>query len=282
MVVNLNGLLMKNPVTVASGTFGFGLEYADLIPLKKLGAITTKTITLKPRKGNPQPRIFEVKDGVINSIGLQNDGVEYFLKNYLPKLKKIKTSLIVNIGGESIEEYVNLAKILSKQKGIDAIELNISCPNVKKGCIFFGKDPTLTKELISKVKKVCRVPLIAKLTPNVNDITTIAKSAIDGGIDIISMINTVQSSVFIPNKNTTLTGGLSGPIIKPIALKLIKKVRKKFKNIPIIGMGGIMSFSDAVKFFEAGANAIAIGTANFIDPQIIIKIINELEKSKMI
>ncbi|MFA5103999.1 MAG: dihydroorotate dehydrogenase [Candidatus Margulisiibacteriota bacterium] len=276
MAINLAGLKMKNPVTVASGTFGFGLEFADLVPLHKLGAITTKTLTIKPRKGNPQPRLMEVENGLVNSIGLQNDGVEYFIANYLPELKKIQTSLIVNIAGETVEEYVATVEILCRQEGINAIEVNISCPNVKKGCIAFGKDPVMTKEVISAVREVCKLPLIAKLTPNVSDITVIARAALDGGADILSMINTVQHTVTIPDKNQLITGGLSGPTIKPTALRLINQVRAAFPGIPIIGMGGIMGIKDAKDFFAAGANAIAVGTANFVDPRIVIGIIDSL------
>lgn len=276
MVVKLAGLEMKNPVTVASGTFGFGLEFEDLVPLEKLGAITTKTVTIKPRKGNPQPRLMEVENGLVNSIGLQNNGVEYFIESYLPKLKEIKTSLIVNIAGENVEEYEQVARVLSGHTGISAIEVNISCPNVKKGCMVFGKDPAMTKEVISAVRKACRLPLIAKLTPNVEDITVIAKAAVEAGADILSMINTVQHTAAIPGKKQTITGGLSGPAIKPTALKLIKQVRTKLPDIPIIGMGGIMGPDDAKEFFAAGANAISVGTANFIDPKIVIEIIKSL------
>lgn len=281
MGINLNGLKLKNPVITASGTFG--IEYSDIVDPNKLGGITTKTITLKPRKGNPQPRIIEVENGIINSIGLQNGGIDHFLKNDLPILRKIlftqdkgeKTALIVSIAGQTIKEYTLLAQILDKQKEIDAIELNISCPNVSKGCMIFGKDATLTKELVSLVRKKTSLPLIVKLTPNTGNIVEIAKAAENAGADIISMINTVQKTVRIKGSNKFLTAGLSGPAIKKTALKLIKQVNKNVK-IPIIGMGGIMNISDAKEFFKAGAQAIAIGTANFIDPQTSIRIINEL------
>lgn len=274
-MVNLAGLEMKNPVMVASGTFGFGLEFADLVDLNKLGAIVTKTVTLKKREGNPQPRLIEVESGLVNSIGLQNDGVECFIKNYLPKLRKLKTSIIVNIAGETIEEYDLVIKRLAKEKGIHAIEVNISCPNVKKGCIVFGKDPKLTYEVISAARKATKLPLIAKLTPNADDIKVIAKAAVDAGADIISMINTVQTTVNIPGTDKILTAGLSGPAIKKTALRLIKEVRSTI-SAPIIGMGGIMNIDDVREFFKAGADAIAVGTANFIDPSTAIKIINEL------
>ncbi len=275
MAIDLCGLKMKNPVTVASGTFGFGLEYKDIVPIEQLGAITTKTITLKPRKGNPQPRLIEVENGLVNSIGLQNNGVEYFINTYLPELKKINTSLIVNIAGETIEDYANVASILSKESGISALEINISCPNVKKGGIAFGKDPLLTKQVISLIRKETSLPLIAKLTPNTDDILSIAKAAIDAGADILSMINTVQHTVTIPGTAKTLTAGLSGPRIKETALRLIRVVRREFAS-PIIGIGGIMNTKDAKEFFEAGCQAIAVGTANFIDPMTAINIINEI------
>lgn len=276
MEVNLAGLKMKTPVTVASGTFGFGLEFADLVDLNKLGAITTKTLTIKPRKGNPQPRLVEVENGLVNSIGLQNDGIQYFLDNYLPKLIKFNTSIIVNIAGETIEDYLLAIKALKGVKGIHAIEVNISCPNVEKGCMLFGKDPSLTKEVISIVRKETSLPLSAKLTPNVDDIVPVAKAAVEAGADIISMINTVQTTVNIPGTDRTLTAGLSGPAIKPTALKLIKAVRAAMPLIPIIGMGGIMNTADAKEFLSAGATVVAVGTANFVDPRIMMRICEEL------
>ncbi|MCX5748803.1 MAG: dihydroorotate dehydrogenase [Candidatus Saganbacteria bacterium] len=275
MAVVLGGLKLKNPVMVASGTFGFGLEFADLVDIEKLGAIVTKTVTLKARSGNPQPRLVEVDNGLVNSIGLQNDGVKYFIKNCLPKLRKIKTAVIVNIAGETVEEYADIAKVLDKEKGIDAIEINISCPNVDKGCMVFGQDPVLTREVVSSVRRATGLPLIAKLTPNVKDITVIAKAAAGAGADIISMINTVQTTVDVLNSKKKLTAGLSGPAIKQTALSLIRQVRKAVK-VPIIGMGGIMNASDAREFFAAGADAIAVGTANFVDPNIVIRIIEEI------
>jgi len=274
-MIKLAGLTLKNPVLVASGTFGFGLEYAGLVDLEKLGAVVTKTVTLNPRKGNPQPRLIEAENGLVNSIGLQNDGVSYFISQYLPRLRKIKTSLVVNIAGETVEEYALVAKALKPEKGISAIEINISCPNVDKGCMLFGQDPSLTKEVVSSVRKETGLPLIAKLTPNVDDITAIAKAALEAGADILSLINTVKHTVKIPGTNRTLTAGLSGPAIKPVALKLIKEVRAAVKA-PIIGMGGIMDVNDAKEFFEAGADAIAVGTATFVDPGTAVRIIEAL------
>lgn len=275
MKVNLSGLILKNPVMVASGTFGFGIEFADLVDLNKLGAIVTKTVTLNKRAGNLQPRLVEVENGLVNSIGLQNEGVEYFIKNYLPYLKTLDTAVIVNIAGETVEEYARVMEMLAKEKGIDAIEVNISCPNVQKGCMVFGKDPGLTRDVIGAVvnaRRDAHLPIIAKLSPNVDDIVVIAQAAIDAGADIISMINTVQITVNVPGIDKTLTAGLSGPAIKETAIKLIKQVRKQIKA-PIIGMGGIMNVSDAKEFFNAGASAVAVGTANFIDPKTALKII---------
>ncbi len=278
MGIDLAGLKLKNPVMVASGTFGFGIEFADLVDLNKLGAIVTKTVTLNKREGNPQPRLIEVENGLVNSIGLQNEGVDYFIKNYLPFLRKLDTAVIVNIAGETVEEYARVTGILAKEKGIDAIEVNISCPNVQKGCMAFGKDPDLTKEVIAAAVAARgnkRLPVIAKLSPNVEDIAVIAKAALKGGADILSMINTVQTTVEIPGTKKTLTAGLSGPAIKETALELIAQVRKEVKA-PIIGMGGIMNALDAREFFKAGANAIAVGTASFVDPRTALRIIEEL------
>ncbi len=275
MGLNLAGLKMKNPVTVCSGTFGFGIEMAEFFDISKLGAITTKTITLEPREGNPQPRIAETKDGIINSIGLQNPGSSVFIRDYLPKLRKFKTSLIVNIAGNTVHEYAELAGLLSGLSGISALEINISCPNVKKGCMLFGKSPSMTLDVVSAVRKKTDLPLIAKLTPNTEFISDIAKAAVDGGADIISMINTVSSSAPVTGKGVELTGGGSGPAVKKTALKMIKEVRKHI-SVPIIGMGGIMNSRDARDILDAGADAVAVGTANFIDPLITLKIIKEL------
>lgn len=276
--LELSGIKMKNPVMVASGTFGYAKEFADLVDLNKLGAIVTKSITLKPRAGNPPPRLAEVAAGLINSIGLQNDGVDYFIHNHLPYFKTLETPLIVNIAGETVEEYVELARRLDKEVAVKGLEINISCPNVSKGGMEFGVDPKLTAEVIGVVRKATTLPLIAKLTPNVTDIRPIAQSAVEAGANILSMINTVLSSaeVTVNGKRHMLKGGLSGPAIKPIALRMIRQVREVVK-VPIIGMGGIMGIEDALEFFEAGAQAIAIGTANFVDPKTAERIIEELE-----
>ncbi|MDD4179574.1 MAG: dihydroorotate dehydrogenase [Candidatus Margulisbacteria bacterium] len=278
--MDLAGIKLKNPVMVASGTFGWGKEYADYIDLNKLGAIVTKSITLKPREGNSPPRIVETAAGMLNSIGLQNEGLEHFLKEDLPFLAKFDTALIVNIAGESIDEYVELAKRLSKETMVKGIEVNISCPNVKKGGMLYGCDASLTKEVIAAVRKATTQPIIAKLTPNVTDITVTAKAAVEAGADALSLINTIVGmSIDIETGKSrlgSLTGGLSGPAIKPIAVRMVYEVAHAVK-VPVIGIGGIMTGNDAVEFFLAGAKAVQVGTANFVDTEAAIKIIKEIE-----
>ncbi|MFH1386192.1 MAG: dihydroorotate dehydrogenase [bacterium] len=277
--IELLGLKLKNPIMVASGTFGWGKEYADYIDLNQLGAIITKSITLQARAGNPPPRIVETPSGMLNSIGLQNDGIESFIKNDLPFLAKFETPTIVNIAGESANEYSKLAQLLDKENTVKAIEINISCPNVKKGGMSFGVDAKLTKEVVSAARKATKKPLIAKLTPNVTDITVIAKAAVDGGADALSLINTVVGMAIDIETGKSrlgmLTGGLSGPAIKPIAVRMVYEAAHAVK-VPIIGIGGIMSGSDAVEFFLAGAKAVQIGTCNFVDTKAPIRIIQEV------
>lgn len=280
---------MKNPVMVASGTFGFGKEYADYIDLNKLGAIVTKSITLKPREGNPPPRLVETPSGMLNSIGLQNPGIEKFLAEDLPFLAQLETPTIVNIAGETIEEYVELTKILNKQPTVKGIEVNISCPNIKKGGMAFGVDPKLTAEVINSVRQATSLPIIAKLTPNVADITIIAQAAVEAGVDAISAINTVVGmSIDIKTGKSRLgtpTGGLSGPAIKPIAVRMVWEIAQALNRygsgqavkVPIIGIGGIMTAEDAIEFFLAGATAVQVGTANFVDVEASLKIIEGLK-----
>jgi len=275
------GIKMKNPVMVASGTFGFGKEYAEYIDLNKLGAIVTKSITLKPREGNPPPRLVETPAGMLNSIGLENPGIEGFLAEELHFLAKFDTPIIVNIAGESIEEYAELAKILSREPTVKGLEINISCPNVKKGGMSFGMDPKLTAEVIAQVRKsALSLPIIAKLTPNVTDITVIAKAAVEAGADALSAINTILGMAIDietgKSRLGTLTGGLSGPAIKPIALRMVYEISHTV-NVPVIGIGGIVSGQDAYEFILAGAKAVQVGTANFIDVEAPLKIIKELE-----
>ena len=278
--INLAGLKLKNPVMPASGTFGYGAEYADFFDLAKLGAIITKTITLKPRVGNPLPRLAEVPFGLVNSIGLQNDGVGYFLHKHLPYLRKIKTNLIVNIAGSTVAEYAKLAKILNRYSAIAALEINISCPNVKKGGMVFGCDPAATQKVIAAVRRETQKPIIAKLTPNVKDITVIAKSAANGGANALSLINTIVHAAPVPGTKKIVRGGLSGPTIKPIALQLVSEAVKAV-DIPVIGIGGIMNTQDALEFLNAGAKAIQVGTANFVNPMTMIEIIEGLSNPNL-
>ena len=277
--VNLAGIKMKNPVTVASGTFGYGREFYELIDLNKLGGIITKGTSLKPRPGNKPPRVYETAAGMLNSIGLQNPGVEYFMQNDLPWLKKFDTKIIVNACGSSVEEYVELAKVLNTLD-IDGVELNLSCPNVKSGCMAFGTSYEGVKEVTSRVRKVLDKPLIVKLTPNVTDITEPAKGAEDAGADGVSLINTLLGmSIDIEKKKPVLAnnmGGLSGPAIKPVAVRMVYQVSKAVK-IPVLGLGGIVNGRDVIEFILAGATAVSIGTGNFIEPEVSIKAINEVE-----
>ena len=279
MAVDIAGIKLKNPVMVASGTFGYGEEYSELIDLNKLGAIVTKSVTLNPRPGNPPPRICETPAGMLNSIGLQNDGLKVFIEKQLPFLSKFDLPVIVNVAGETIEEYVEVARALSKEPKVKGIELNISCPNVKKGGMTFGIDPKAVKELIEEVRAATKLPLIAKLSPNVTDITVIAKAAVSAGADALSLINTVLGmAIDIKTKKpklATVTGGLSGPAIKPIAIRMVWQVAQVVK-VPIIGIGGIMTAEDAYEFLLAGAKAVQIGTANFIDVETPLKIIEGL------
>jgi dihydroorotate dehydrogenase (NAD+) catalytic subunit len=273
--VNLGKLKLKNPVMTASGTFGYGREYSEFIDLNKLGAIVVKGISLKPMKGNPAPRICETPSGMLNAIGLQNPGLKGFIKHQLPFLKELKTKIIVNILGNSVNEYIKLAEEL-ESLGIDAVELNVSCPNVKKGGIIFGTEPKVFEGLIKEVRQRVKLPLITKLSPNVTNIKQFAKIAEDAGSDIISLINTLTGmSIDVGSRRPRLaniTGGLSGPAIKPIAVRMVWECFNTVK-IPIIGMGGIVSPEDAMEFILAGASALAVGTGNFINPGITVDII---------
>lgn len=276
----LGSIELKNPVLVAAGTFGYGEEYSSLIDLNRLGGIITKTLTLKPCPGNPPPRLTETPAGLLNSIGLENPGVEVFIQEKLPFLQKLKTRVIVSIGGEREEEYLMIAEKLSKKEGIHALEVNVSCPNVKLGGHLLGKEARLVFSLTCKLKEVSDLPLIVKLAPEVTDIVKIAQAAVKGGAEALSLINTFPGMAIDTNtwrpKLGNVTGGLSGPAIKPIAVRLVWEVHRKL-NVPLIGAGGIMNLKDALEFVLAGASAVAVGTANFVDPQIPIKIITQLE-----
>ena len=277
--VNLAGIEMKNPVTVASGTFGYGREYSEFFDLSKLGGVITKGTSLKSKNGNKPTRVCETPSGMLNSIGLQNPGVEYFAQNDLPFLRSFDTKIIVNACGSSIDEYVELCKILNTLD-IDGVELNLSCPNVKAGCMAFGNSYDGVYQATSAVRKVLDKPLIVKLTPNVTDIASIAKAVEDAGADGVSLINTLLGmKIDIDKRKPVLannTGGLSGPAIRPVAVRMVYQVAKAV-NIPVLGMGGIVSGEDAIEFMIAGANAVSIGAGNFIDPYTSIKTIEGIE-----
>ncbi len=269
MAVDLNGLILSNPIVMASGTYGFGREYAELIDLNEIGAISVKGLTLEPREGNEGRRIVETPMGMINSVGLQNPGVHYFIENEIQFLRQFNTKIIANINGNTIEEYCEIASILD-QEDVDSIELNISCPNVKNGGLAFGTDPEMVKKIVDEVRKSTSKHLIVKLSPNVTDIKPIAKAAEENGADCLSLINTFAGmSIDIHSRRPFLrrvTGGVSGPAIKPMALKMVYEVAQNAK-IPVIGMGGIATAEDAIEFLLAGAQAVGIGTANFYDPR---------------
>lgn len=279
--VNIGKLKLKNPVMTASGTFGYGEEYAEFFDLNKLGAIVVKGLSLKPREGNSPPRIIETPAGMLNAIGLQNIGIKAFIKEKLPFLRQFNTQVIVNFFGDTIKEYVETADKLSHVRGIHGLEMNISCPNKQAGWIIFGTDPRVTFKAVNAVRKVTHLPLIVKLTPNVTDITLIAKAAENAGADAISVINTITGMcVNIKTRRPMLaniTGGLSGPAIMPIAVRMVWECYKNV-NIPIIGMGGIISSKDALEFIIAGASAVAIGTANFTNPVSALQILEGIKK----
>lgn len=277
--VNFAGIKLKNPVLTASGTFGYGYELADLVNLKKLGAIVTKTITLEPRPGNPQPRIAEVEAGMLNTIGLQNIGVRAFADEPLESLKKIGVPVIVSVAGAAANEYADTVKILGKCEGIDGIELNLSCPNLKKKIVCH--DLPLMTEVIKKVKKASKVPVIAKLSPLVTDIAELALAAQKAGADALTLANTfpamaVDIKTFRP-KLSTVKGGLSGACIKPMSLRCVYDAYQAVK-IPILGCGGIMTGEDAVEFMLAGAAAVSVGTASLVEPAVLTEIIDKIEK----
>ena len=274
-------MTLKNPVIVSSGTFGFGEEFEDFFDLNQLGAIIPKGISLKPMKGNPPPRIFETEGGILNSIGLQNPGYKEFIKNKLPYYKNLKTHLIVNFFGNTEKEYVELARRLDGLPGISGLEMNISCPNIKRCGIVFGTDPRMAYRLARAVRKATALTLIAKLSPNVTDIALMAKSVEEGGADAVSLVNTFRAmAVNIHTRKPELgniIGGLSGPAIKPIAVRMVWEVSQAV-NIPIIGMGGIMTAGDAIEFILVGASAIQIGTANLTNPRTGLEVIQGMAK----
>lgn len=263
------GLILPNPVMTASGTFGYGREFSDFVNLRHLGAIVVKGISLLPRSGNPPPRIVETAGGMLNAIGLENVGVECFLRDKLPFLRDIGTPVVVNILGDSIDDYAHLAGMLNDIGGISALEVNISCPNVKRGGVAFGTDPEMVRAVTKAVKAKCTLPVIIKLSPNVTDITVTAKAAEEGGADAVSLINTLMGMAIDSRRRTprlaNVIGGLSGPAIKPVALRMVWQTAQAVK-IPVIGIGGIMNAEDALEFLIAGAAAVQIGTANLVNP----------------
>jgi len=281
LAVKIGELFLKNPVMPASGTFGFGFEFQDLFEIKKLGALVVKTITLKPREGNLPPRIYELPAGLINSIGLANPGWEYFREKLLPKLKSLHDTLILNIAGDTVEEFIYLAKEAGKYEEIKALELNVSCPNVKKGGITFGTDLDALKTIIAAVKKVYKKPVIVKLTPNVTNITLYAKAAEEAGADALTLINTFTGMVIDVRRQKPVLGnvygGVSGPAIRPMAVKMVYDCFKAV-SLPIIGVGGIDSRDAALEFIMAGATAVQVGSQNFVDPGFMPRLIEELEQ----
>ena len=280
MSVNLGQLKLKNPVMTASGTFGYGEEYAGYVDLNNLGAIVVKGLSLKARLGNPPPRIMETTGGMLNSVGLQNIGAEAFIEEKLPFLRRYDVAVVANIYGETYDEYGKVARLLSSAKGVHALEVNISCPNVKNGGLSFGADPKSAARVTRMVKEETSLPVIVKLTPNVTDITVIAEAVEKAGADILSLINTLTGmSVDLKTRKPHLkniTGGLSGPAIKPVALRMVWQVARKV-SIPVIGIGGIMTAEDALEFLIVGAKAVQIGTANFINPLATQEIIDGMK-----
>ena len=270
-------LVLKNPVMTASGTFGYGLEYADLMDISRLGAIIVKGTTAEPRQGNPYPRMAETPAGMLNAVGLQNRGVDYFADKIYPTIRSIDTAMIVNVGGSTVETYVECAEKIAALDDIPAIELNISCPNVKQGGMGFGLCAASAAEVVRSVRRVYPRTLIVKLSPNVTDITEIARAVEAEGADAVSLINTLLGMAVDAERRrpilSTVTGGLSGPCVKPIALRMVWQTAKAVR-IPVIGLGGIASWRDAVEFMLAGATAVQIGTSNFVDPTVSLKVID--------
>jgi dihydroorotate dehydrogenase (NAD+) catalytic subunit len=278
--VKIDNLVLKNPVLTASGTFGFGVEFDDFFDLDRLGGFVVKGTTLNPRQGNAYPRMAETPSGMLNAVGLQNGGVLNFVKNIYPNLTKYNTNVLVNVSGSTVEDYVECAEAINELEGIPGIELNISCPNVKEGGMAFGTSCPSAEAVVKAVREVYKKTLIVKLSPNVTDITEIAKAVEGAGADSISLINTLLGMAIDAETRkpllSTVTGGLSGPAVKPVALRMVWQVYNAVK-VPVIGLGGIMNATDAIEFILAGASAIQVGTANFVDPLATMKIIDGLD-----
>lgn len=279
--VSLKGLELKNPVLTASGTFGYGTEFQDFLDLSALGGFIVKGTTLHPREGNPYPRMAETSSGMLNAVGLQNKGVDYFIARIYPQIKDVKTNILVNVSGSTLSDYIECAAKINELDAIPGIELNISCPNVKEGGMAFGTRCSSVTEVVKAVRQVYKKHLMVKLSPNVTDIREIALTAEQEGADSLSLINTLMGmAVDIRSRRpllSTVTGGLSGPCVKPVALRMVWQVAKVVK-IPVVGLGGIMSAEDAIEFLLAGASAVQIGTANFIDPTVTIKVIRGIKE----
>ncbi|MBI5559799.1 MAG: dihydroorotate dehydrogenase [Deltaproteobacteria bacterium] len=279
--VKLGRLELKNPVMTASGTFGYALEFEPYMDVERLGAVVLKGLSLKPRDGNPPPRSCETPCGMLNSIGLQNVGVEAFIKEKLPRLKRLKTRVVANIFGETIIEYAEVARRLDSADGVDAVEVNISCPNVKKGGLSFGSDPSGAAKVVTAVRKATKLHVMTKLSPNVTDIRVMVRAVEDAGTDSISLINTIPGMAIDVERRravlSTVTGGLSGPAIRPIAVRMVWEAAKA-ATVPIVGIGGIVNARDALEFIMAGATAVEIGTANFLDPASAIAVVHGIEE----
>ena len=281
LAVTLGRLRLQNPVLVASGTFGYAREMAGTVDFAKLGGVIPKTVTHQPRKGNPPPRTVETPSGMLNAIGLDNDGIDHFIKHHLPYLRTLPTGIIANIAGETVEQFVEMAAKIGKEPGLAGLELNLSCPNVSGG-LDFASDPMLTRQIVADVRRVCPLPIVAKLTPNVTDIVPIAQAAADAGADAVSLVNTfVGMAIDWRTRKPILgnvTGGLSGPAIRPLALRLVWRVAGSVR-IPIIGIGGITTLDDVMDFLVAGASAIQVGTANFFDPSVSVRLVDQLQET---
>ncbi|MFM2290879.1 MAG: hypothetical protein RIS29_692 [Bacteroidota bacterium] len=279
--INIGKLQLKNPVMTASGTFGYGPEFSDFIDLSRIGGIFVKGTTLRDRQGNPYPRMAETPSGMLNAVGLQNKGVHYFIDHIYPTVKDIDTNILVNLSGSTIEDYVEAAEYLNELENIPGIELNISCPNVKEGGMAFGTSCMSAAQVVKEVRRVYEKDLIVKLSPNVTDICEIARAVEAEGADSVSLINTLLGMAIDAEKRkpvlSTITGGLSGPAVKPIALRMVWQVSKAV-SVPVIGLGGIMNATDAIEFMLAGASAIQVGTANFVDPTVSVKIVDGINE----
>jgi len=279
--VNLNKLQLKNPVMTASGTFGYGTEYSDFIDVSRIGCIVVKGTTIRERQGNPYPRMAETPSGMLNAVGLQNKGIDYFIEKIYPSIKTFDTNILVNVSGSTVNDYVETAEKINELDKIPGIELNISCPNVKEGGMAFGTSCVSASQVVKEVRRVYEKELMVKLSPNVTDITEIARIVEAEGADSVSLINTLLGMAIDAKSRrpllSTVTGGLSGPAVKPIALRMVWQVANSVK-IPVIGMGGIMNATDAIEFMIAGASAVQVGTANFIDPTVTMKIIDGIEQ----